>query len=410
MSQSKPQCDLWLPRFREHLQEERYSWGVVRNYPIAVKHFLRGLDQRGQTVESVSLADVDNYLSTLGAERCRGPFVYGTHRRYRAAVRMLMRLVHSEWSPVVAPETAYPVTVRVMVTEFDAWMKDLRGLSPSTRRNRRAEAYRFIMWLHEQGKTIGRVTVADLDAYIAWRGSSMRRISIAEMVSNLRSLLRYLHGSGHLPLDLASDIMAPKIYALEGIPSTLRPEDIQRALESLEQDRSPLGRRDYAIWMLLATYGLRAGEIIGLRLSDIDWRQERLQIRHTKTGTFSMLPLMRGPADALFDYLRYGRPTTTSRAVFLCSQAPYRPLCSSSSLHGVVRRRLAAVGVFPTGKRGAHLLRHSRAVSLLRAGVPLKVIGDVLGHRAERSTAPYLKLATEDLRLVALDLPAGVTP
>ena len=73
-------------------------------------------------------------------------------------------------------------------------------------------------------------------------------------------------------------------------------------------------------------------------------------------------------------------------------------------------RRLAAVGVFPTGKRGAHLLRHSRAVSLLRGGVPLKVIGDILGHRAEGSTAPYLKLATEDLRSVALDLPAGVTP
>ena len=143
------------------------------------------------------------------------------------------------------------------------------------------------------------------------------------------------------------------------------------------------------------------------RLSDIDWRHERLQIRHTKTGAFSTLPLLREPADALFDYLRHGRPTTTDRAVFLRSQAPYRAL---STLHAIVTRRLAAVGVFPTGKHGAHLLRHSRAVSLLRGGVPLKVIGDVLGHRAERSTAPYLKLATEDLRSVALDLPAGVTP
>ena len=162
--------------------------------------------------------------------------------------------------------------------------------------------------------------------------------------------------------------------------------------------------------MLLTTYGLRAGEIIALRLSDIDWRRERLQIRHTKTGAFSTLPLLRGPADALFDYLRHGRHTTTSRAVFLRSQAPYRELRGTASVHGIVTRRLAAVGVFPTGKRGAHLLRHSRAVSLLRGGVPLKVIGDILGHRAERSTAPYLKLATEDLRSVALDLPAGVAP
>lgn len=407
MSQSEPQCDLWLPRFRQHLQEECYSSGVVCNYPIAVKHFLHDLDQHGQTVESVSPANVRSYLSTLGAERRRGPFSDGTRRRYRAAIRMLLRLVHGEWPPVMLPATAHSIAARAMVTEFDAWMKDLRGLSPSTRRHRQAEAYRLIEWLHEQDKTTESVTVADLDAYIAWRGASMRRTSIAEMVSTLRSVLRYLHGSGHLPLDLASTIKGPKIHALEGIPSTIRPDNVQRALEALKQDRSPLGRRDYAIWMLLTTYGLRAGEITGLRLSDIDWRHERLQIRHTKTGAFSAMPLLRGPADALFDYLRHGRPTTRARAVFLRSQAPYRALCS---LHGVVTRRLAVVGVFPTGKRGAHLLRHSRAVSLLRGGVPLKVIGDILGHRAERSTAPYLKLAIEDLRSVALDLPAGVTP
>jgi integrase/recombinase XerD len=409
MSQSEPQCDVWLSQFREHLQEECYSWGVVRNYPSAIRRFLRDLEQRGQTIESVSPADVESYLSTLGAERRRGRFSDGTRRWHRAAIRMLLRLVHGEWSPVLPPTTEHSIAARGTVTQFDAWMKDLRGLSPITRGHRRAEAYRLIEWLHEQGKTIGRVTVADLDAYIAWRGASMRRTSIADMVASLRSVLRYLHGSGHLPQDLAGAIMGPKIYALEGIPSTIRPEDIQRVLEALKQDRSPLGRRDYAIWMLLTTYGLRAGEIVGLRLSDIDWRHERLQIRHTKTGANSTLPLLRGPADALFDYLRHGRPTTTARALFLRSQAPYRALCSTS-VSGIVRRRLASVNVLLTGKRGAHLLRHSRAVSLLRGGVPLKVIGDILGHRAECSTAPYLKLANEDLRSVALDLPAGVTP
>ena len=195
MSHLEPQYDLWLPRFREHLEEESYSWGVIRNYPIAVRRFLRDLDQRGQTVESVSPADVESYLSTLGAKWRRGPFSDGTRRMHRAAIRMLLRLVHGEWSPVVVPTTAHSITARVTITEFDAWMKDLRGLSPSTRRHRRAEAYRLIEWLHEQDKTIGSVTVADLDAYIAWRGASMRRTSIAEMVATLRSVLRYLHGS-----------------------------------------------------------------------------------------------------------------------------------------------------------------------------------------------------------------------
>ena len=98
---------------------------------------------------------------------------------------------------------------------------------------------------------------------------------------------------------------------LEGIPSTIRREDIERALKAARCDRSPLGRRDYAIMMLLSTYGLRGGEITGLRLSDIDWRHERLRIRHAKTGAYSELPLLRGPADALLDYLKYARPATT---------------------------------------------------------------------------------------------------
>jgi integrase len=192
---------------------------------------------------------------------------------------------------------------------------------------------------------------------------------------------------------------------LEGIPSTIRREDIERALEAARCDHSPLGRRDYAILMLLSTFGLRAGEIAGLCLSDIDWRHERLRIRHVKTGACSELPLLRGPADALLDYLKQARPETKFREVFLRSLAPYRPLCRGGAIYATVGRRLQAVDVSLTGKRGAHVFRHGRAASLLTGGVPIKIIGDVLGHRSEQSTAVYLKLATADLRAVALDLP-----
>jgi site-specific recombinase XerD len=266
----------------------------------------------------------------------------------------------------------------------------------------------LLEWLHEQNKEMAKLTIDDLDIYVAKRYADMRRNSKAGAASNLRTVLRYLHEHGHLDRDLAPLVRGPMMYALEGIPSTIDPEDVQRALAALKQDRSATGRRDYAIWMLLTTYGLRGGEIKALELPDIDWRHERVRIRHGKTGAYSDLPLLRKPANALLDYLRHGRPATTSRTVFLRAQAPYRPLAISTPLHGVVSRRLAAVGVVPTGKHGTHALRHARAVSLLRGGVSLKVIGDVLGHRSEKSTAVYLKLATEDLRSVALDLPAKV--
>ncbi|MGO9792925.1 MAG: site-specific integrase [Solirubrobacteraceae bacterium] len=408
MSRSEPQFEPVLAKLREHFREQRYGIGVTQNYPVAVRRFLRDLERRGLAVEAVSAAEVERYLDSLKLKRYRRPFPDHSRRMHRAAIRMLLRLVHGGWSPEVPPATAEERAGRAIVVAFDAWMKDLRGLSASTRRHRRAEADQLLEWIREQGKTVATLTVADLDAYVASRVASMRRRSVAETAATLRAVLRYLHESGRMPIDLTSLVKGPIIYALEGIPSTIQPEDIQRALKALKQDRSPLGRRDYAIWMLLTTYGLRAGEIKALCLSDIDWRHERLRIRHSKTGAFTDLPLLSGPANALLDYLRDGRPATTTRAVFLRHQAPYRGLDSGTSLHGIVTRRLAAVGIVATGKRGPHALRHARAVSLLRGGVPLKVIGDVLGHRSERSTAPYLKLATEDLRLVALDLPAGV--
>jgi integrase/recombinase XerD len=176
------------------------------------------------------------------------------------------------------------------------------------------------------------------------------------------------------------------------------------------KDRSPTGRRDYAILMLLASYGLRAGEIIRLRLDDIDWKHEALHVRHSKTGAHSELPLLRTPGEAILNYLQKARPESTHREVFLRVRAPYRAFKSGTSLCSVVRARLTAAGVVPQGKSGPHAFRHARAMSLLRASVPMKTLGDVLGHRSSRSTGVYLKLATEDLRAVCLDVPSGVSP
>ncbi len=410
MSQSEPRFCPVLKRLREHFQQQRYSWGVTQNYPVAIRRFLRDLERRGRGIESVSAADVEGYLDTLRYKRRRGPFPNHLRRMHRAAIRMLLRLELGGWPPRVVLTAAHEIAEQEIVGAYEGWMTEFRGLSSDTRRRGRAETYQLLQWIREHNKATATLSVTDLDTYVALRSGSMRRTSIALLVSTLRGVLRHLHRSGKMPVDLASTLRGPPIYALESIPSTISTQDVERVLKVARHDHSSLGRRDYAILMLLATYGLRASEITWLRLSDIDWRHERLHIRHSKTGAHSDLPLLRAPADAIIEYLRHARPVTRERAVFIRASAPDRALCSSSAVHAVVTRRLAAAGVYPTGKHGAHLLRHSRAVSLLRGGVSLKVIGDVLGHRSERSTAVYLKLATEDLRLVALDLPAEVAP
>jgi integrase/recombinase XerD len=269
---------------------------------------------------------------------------------------------------------------------------------------------RFLKWLGTRGSQEGlrKLVVADVDLFVRWRAKSLKRSSKKHVTVNLRSFLRHLFSVGVAP-DLASTVVGPRIYTFEDIPSALRADEIEKVLQFVRQDLSPIGLRDYAILMLLTTYGLRAGEVTALRLDDIDWQHGRLRIHHSKTQVHSELPLLAGPGEAILDYLRDGRPKTTLREVFLRAVAPYRALKNGSSLYAHLGDRLQAAGVTPQGRKGPHAFRHARAVGLLNSSVSLKVIGDVLGHRSTTSTLTYLKLDVESLRGVALDIP-GVQP
>ncbi|MDE0852882.1 MAG: site-specific integrase [Nevskia sp.] len=408
MLQSNTVVNHWLARLEQHLRDERYCKSVRKHYPRAARCFLCDVVRQGKAVESVSPEDVEDYLDGLTRLRDRAPLPASRRREHGAALRMLLRVVHDgQWPPETAPATADEVSALEIVKDYDTWMAQMRGLSAGTRSHHQFEANSLLRWLHDRGQTIAALSVADLDAYVASRIISLRRRTKVKVVRTLGHLLHYLHASGRMPIDLADTIDAPPIYELEDIPSTIRRQDIDRILDAARRDRSQMGRRDYAILMLLSTYGLRSGEVARLRLPDIDWRRQRLRIRHSKNGVHSDFPLLRGPADALLDYLKHARPATTAREVFLRVMAPYRPLSTHGAIYHVMCRRLRAAGVSLPGKRGAHVLRHSRAASLLTGGVPIKVIGDILGHRSEQSTANYLKLAVDDLRSVALDLPQG---
>jgi site-specific recombinase XerD len=346
------------------LREERYGKCARFGYPYAARSSLRYLERRGQSIESVTPTDLERYLDSRRLKGSPRPYPKQFRRMHRAAIKMLLREVCGRWPPAVQPTSPEEIEDRELVDRYDTWMKDLRGLSANTRRHGLAEARRLLSWMRKHEGTAAILSVADLDAYVAWCSDGRRRSGIVEMVSCVRGVLRHLHRGGLMPVDLSGEITGPAIYALEGIPSTIRAEDVQRALKALKQDRTALGRRDYAIWMLLTSYGLRAGEIKALKLSDIDWRCERLRIRHAKTGAYSELPLLRAPADALLDHLRYGRPATTARAVFLRAQAPYRALNPSTDLYGIVMRRLAAVDVRPTVRHRRNRCAKERPVAL----------------------------------------------
>ena len=291
-------------------------------------------------------------------------------------------------------------------------MMEVRGLSVLTYTKDWYTADRLLVWLGDRASppALRRLTPADLDAFLSWRAPGLRRATLTGVCQGLRSFLRYLHGAGFVARDLAACVTRPPLYWNEGIPSAFTDAEVKTMLAATRRDRSEVGRRDYAILLLLATYGLRAGEITRLRLDDIDWRRERFSITQSKSHRSAQLPLLSPVGAAILEYLKHVRPSSEHRQVFLFTRAPYRPFACGSSLGPTVGRCLRRAGITPTGKHGCHAFRYARAVSLLRAAVPLKAISDILGHRTASSTDGYLKLATEDLRDVGLELPPEVTP
>jgi len=324
---------------------------------------------------------------------------------------MLLRLVHGHWPPVTPPHTPAGVFQRDICEQYDRWMTDVRGLSPVTRSDRCAEARRFLSWLAERGspQALPKTTANDIDTYMMLRANSLRRSTLTGRATDLRSFLRYLHDTGRLVLEPSTSVIIPRFYAFQGIPSALRAEEIKAVLGVTRKDRSRKGFRDFAILMLLSGYGLRAGEVTGLRLEDVEWRSGTLRIRHSKTSAYSELPLLPAVGNAILDYLQKGRPNTQAREIFIRTCAPYRAFQNGSSLHGLISKRLKAAGIEPQGRRGPHAFRHARAISMLQAAVPINKIGDVLGHRSANSTNTYLKLASADLRAVALEIPVEVS-
>ena len=400
--------DELIEELAKSLMEQNYNPVVVTNHRLYARRFLDYLAERGMPVTMVTPAQVDQYFRhavLCFQDRYGRPPSSRWHRLPQTAIGRLLRLAQGTWPPETEIESGAMLR-HAICHDYGNWMRDERGLSDATIDARSREARRFLDWYfcRSGADDLSAMAVRDIDHYMDMRAIGLRRISLSGSAAWLRSLLRYLHQSGRVPTDLSPQVIGPMLYAYEDVPSILSRSQIDLVLEATGRDRSPRGLRDHAILLMLATYGLRHGEICNLRLDDIDWRAESLRIRHTKTNACSTMPLLTPVGDALLDYLRAGRPQVECREIFIRSLAPYTRM---TNLHGMVKRRLAAAGVTPVGKRGPHIFRHARAVELLRASVPQKIIGDVLGHRSTESTNTYLKLATEDLRAVALDVPGS---
>ncbi len=400
----------WLAQFNSYLISERYAGGTIKYYVPRVSEFLAFLQKQNIELNAVKPAHLDRYLQ-LVLRRLQyryGCFPSDWRSGYTAPIGTFLKLAHGQWPPNPKPVTQAQTLQHQLCEQYARWMIDIRGLAPMTVSDRRKEACRFLNWLHTNHIDLTALKVEHVDRYLKERARGWRRSSIKAATDWLRVFLRWLYSGGQTHRDLSTAVIGPSMYAFASVPSALRAEDVKKVLAVARQDATAKGIRDYAILMLLSHYGMRASEIAALRLDDIDWRKEVIRVHHTKTGATSYLPLLPEVGNAVLKYLRKARPKTSFRQIFIRHFAPCKPLSPGGGVHSLVRDRLEAAGVVTTGRRGPHAFRHARAVSMLRARIPLKEIGDVLGHRSLTSTMIYLKLAVDDLRTVALEIPVEV--
>jgi integrase/recombinase XerD len=249
-------------------------------------------------------------------------------------------------------------------------------------------------------KTLDAETIrAFLVERIAHRSSeSARLLAVA-----LRSLLRFLFLRGETPRDLSPAVPMVRTYRQSGVPAVLSPEEVERVLSATDRSNTR-GRRDYAILLLLARLGLRAGEIVSLELSDVCWRAGEIVVRG-KGPRLDHVPLLADVGEAVALYLRKDRGASISRRVFLRLIPPRVGLTLPCAIDHIVRLALARAGVRPRHRRVAHLFRHSLATRMIRHGASIAEIAEVLRHRSQSTTAIYAKVSFEALRTVARPWP-----
>jgi integrase/recombinase XerD len=290
----------------------------------------------------------------------------------------------------------------VLSSEYEKHLREVRGFAASTVSSHRRTAQCFLQHLEEADTAVGSIQASRIESYVTEAGRRLGRASLQHEIAALRGFLRFLSTDGRVPAGLDQQIDTPRLYRLEQLPRALSWETVRTLLRSMDTT-TPMGLRDYAMFLLIATYGLRASEVVAISLDDIRWRQGVLRIHQRKTSSPLELPLTNEVLSALVKHLKRTPPPAPYRRVFLRMRAPVgilKPTAVTEAFQALVRKSGVSVPY-----QGPHCLRHSFAVHLLKNGTPLKTIGDILGHRTAESTSMYLRLSTGDLREVALAVP-----
>jgi site-specific recombinase XerD len=378
--------------FRSTLLESGYrSW---RKQLFLMGHVSLWLEERGLSAADLDSRRVREYLSL---RRVSGY----TTLRSRQGLEPLVSFLADRG--VTIAETEEPVAAAErLLARFGRYLLDERGLAPSTMGYYQKRARRFLARCAPDGE-MGGVTAGDVTGAVLAECARVSPGSTQFFVSALRAFLRFCYLDGMTEVDLSVAALGVTGRRPSWLPKGMSAPQVRGLLDSCDRSRTA-GRRNYAVLLLLARLGLRAGEVAALRLDDIDWRAGQFVVRG-KGSRLERLPLPVDVGEAIAAYLEQGRPRTRRREVFLSLDAPVRGL-GYMAVSSVVRRACQRAGIPP---QGAHRLRHTLAVDMMAAGASLPEIGQVLRHRTVSATAVYARVDLDRLRTIAQPWPAGST-
>jgi integrase/recombinase XerD len=332
--------------------EKGYSEGTIRGYLVWLKRYRAHF---GTTTgrDRLTRRDVLHFARRCAHRHNISPAT--AVRRSVSALRAFSRALAAlgEEVPPWRPSKR-PGAFEALLLEYRCFRTRLRGVRASSLDIECRHARDFLRWLRRRGR-LSSITPRHVDRFVISVGARVLPCTLSSRCSSLRSFLRFLHATGRTPVNLAAHVQGPRLSRTANLPRGLPWADVRRVLGAIDQT-TLLGKRDYAAFLLMASYGMGISEVLGLRLDQIDWHQGTLVTTRAKTGVVTILPLLGPVGDALASYLRSGPPRHPSvRAVFLRSAAPQAPLRPAGLRQRFVSYAVAA-GIGPTGN--THALRH----------------------------------------------------
>ncbi len=291
-----------------------------------------------------------------------------------------------------------------ILKRYEKHLRSERGLATATIIKYLPCIRKFLIErFREKPLLVNEIRSSDVSAFVLRHAPTMSPRGAQLMSAAFRSFFRFLFQTGELQVNLALSVPSVADRRLAAIPKYLSPDQVEHVLGTCDR-QTATGRRDYAILLLLARLGLRAGEVVSLQLDDIDWRAGELLVRG-KGLLHDRMPLPVDVGEAVTSYLRLDRPSCKTRRVFVCMKAPRSGFSGPSTLTTIVRRALDRADLHPV-LRGAHVLRHSLATTMLRSGASMYEIGEILRHRTSGTTEIYAKLDFDGLRSLAQPWPS----